>query len=210
MDFKQWLLTEADARTLYDACRWVTALSANLGYLSNDLHNNSQSVPENLRKNAMLVSKTLQATAKASDAIMGTQPGQGRGDLNWIETNRQNVEALLAAIVDPLSKLLPLVPPNMGKIVENGQKVLAKINAAGINNSPTNPSQNPNPNQNPQNPEPISVKKLEFDYRMKPGTLDIQMLPKTGMVSVRNRVTGKVVSVKPDRKSIEDAIPQIM
>ena len=203
INFKNWLLTEADAGTLYDIYRWVTALSANLGYLKNDLQNAHPTVPENIRKNASLVSAVLQATARSSDFI-----SQSRGDMNWIAKNQKMVEDSLLTIVEPLKKLLPLIPPNMGKIAENGQKVLEKIAAAGI--GVNQPQTGAAVNQPQTGSEPISIKKLEFDFRLKPGTLDIQMLSKTGMVSVRNRITGKVVSVKPDRKSIEAGIAQII
>lgn len=203
MKFKNWLLTEADAGTLYDIYRWVTALSANLGYLKNDLQNSHPTVPDNIRKNASLVSAVLQATARSSDFI-----SQSRGDMNWIAKNQKMVEDSLLTIVEPLKKLLPLIPPNMGKIAENGQKVLEKIAAAGI--GVNQPQTGVAVNQPQTGSEPISINKLEFDFRLKPGTLDIQMLSKTGMVSVRNRVTGKVVSVKPDRKSIEAGIAQII
>jgi hypothetical protein len=219
MEFKNWLFTEveSDVNVLYDACRWVTAVGTNLGYLVNSMHNAPQSVPENIHKNAPLASAALQACVKASDAIMGTHPGQGRGSLPWIEANRPTVETLLANIVAPLTKLLPLIPPDMGKIAENGQKLLGKIAAAGIGGSAGHDQPEVVPDaprtQGPAataGPEQISMRKLEIDFGLRPGTLDIQTLPRSGMVSVRNRKTGQTVSVKPDRKSIEDGIVQIM
>lgn len=213
MEFKKWLFAEASGKELQQVGRWLTALGANLGYLANAFSNNPMSLPEPLRKENATFSAALQAVVKAADAIMGTRPGEGRGDPNWIETNRPTVEALLGQVLGPLQKLLPFVPADMGKIAENGRKVLDMIAAAGV--SGPKPATPPPPKADPTQqalpgPEPISVKKLEFDFRLKPGTLDIQMLSKTNMVSVRNKLTGKVVSVKPDRESIERGVAEVI
>lgn len=175
----------------------------NIGYLSNGIQNNPSTVPDEIRKNSGLVSAVIQACSAVNNAA-----GYNYQKPGWIENNQQNIEKLLANIVAPLQKLLPLIPPTMGKIAENGKKLLDAIAAAGIGNTPTNPQTPQAPQQN-NGQQPISISRLEFDYRLPPGTLDIQKL-KSGLVAVRNRKTGKVVSVKPDLQSIEDGITQIM
>lgn len=200
MNFKNWLINESDTKSLQDAVRSVNVLGMGLGYLANNLQNAPNTVPDEIRKNSGLVSAAIQACSILSQTVANNRTNPG-----WFENNQQTIEKLLTNIITPLQKLLPLIPPTMGKIAENGKIVLDKITAAGIGTTPQPPT-----TQQPQNgPQPISISRLEFDYRLPAGTLDIQKL-KSGLVAVRNRKTGKVVSVKADLQSIEDGITQIM
>jgi len=55
----------------------------------------------------------------------------------------------------------------------------------------------------------ISISGIEQKLGIQPGSLDLQSSKTPGFVFVRNRLTGKSVSVKPDPKEIENAARQL-
>lgn len=117
------------------------------------------------------------------------------------------------------------ISPELAKVLttkftrrEGGVKASAgQITAARqlmdlIRKTPQQPAQQqPQQPQQPrqQGPLTVSVRQMERDFALRPGTLDIMHLPKSGMVSVRNRLTGKVLSVKPSQEEIEHAVVQL-